>query len=443
MNSKQLYNLIETIAAASKKTDKERLLREADCPELREILVAAYDPTINYYIKKIPSVVNGTNNFCDSGRELLWALSSRRVTGHEAQNALAQYLGTLNIESKELLTRIIRRDLRSGFSVSTINKVFPKLLKEVPYMRCSLLSKVDTSKWDWGEGHLSQVKMDGMFCNLTVTDDGYVTLTSRQGSEFEPEEFSELISHAETYFERDYQYHGELLVVNSVGDILPREVGNGLLNSVLKGGSLPDGYFAKFVAWDMVDLAVIEGNAKSTKPYVDRFKQLCSIPKSESFDTVETKRIFSLEQAFEHYRDALSRGLEGTIIKNKDALWRDGTSREQLKLKLEVDVDLEIIGFTQGNGKNTDTFGSVETATRDRLLKVDVSGFTDEMRLYIHLHRDELLGTIMTVRGNEIMYGDTSSIFLPRFCELRTDKTVSDSFAEVVEQFENAKKGIK
>lgn len=440
MNSKQLYTLIETIAAASKKTDKERLLREADCPELREILVATYDPTLNYYIKKIPSVVNGDKNFCDSGRELLWALSSRRVTGHEAQNALAQYLGTLNIESKELLTRIIRRDLRAGFSVATINKVFPKLLKEVPYMRCSLLSKVDTSKWDWSEGHISQIKMDGMFCNLTVTDDGYVSLTSRQGSEFPSEEFVDTI---ENNFERGYQYHGELLIVKFDGTVLPREIGNGILNSVLKGGSIPAQHYPKFVAWDMVELDVIQGELKSTKPYVDRFKQLCSIPKSESFDTVETKRVFSLEQAFEHYRDALSRGLEGTIIKNKDALWRDGTSREQLKLKLEVDVDLEIIGFTRGNGKNADTFGSVETATRDRLLKVDVSGFSDEMRLYIHLHRDELLGTIMTVRGNEIMYGRVASLFLPRFCELRGDKTVADSFAEVVEQFENAKKGIK
>lgn len=440
MNSSQIFDLIETIAAASKKTDKERLLREADCPELREILVSAYDPTINYYIKKIPSVVCGDKNFCDSGRELLWALSSRRITGHEAQNALAQYLGTLNIESKELLTRIIRRDLRAGFSVSTINKVFPKLLREVPYMRCSLLSKVDTSKWGWVDGHISQIKMDGMFCNLTVTDDGYVTLTSRQGSEFPSEEFVDVV---ENNFERDYQYHGELLIVKFDGTVLPREIGNGILNSVLKGGSIPAQHYPKFVAWDMVELDVIQGELKSTKPYVDRFKQLCSIPKSESFTTVETKRIFSIEQAFEHYRDALSRGLEGTIIKNKGALWRDGTSREQLKLKLEVDVDLEIIGFTRGNGKNADTFGSVETATCDRLLKVDVSGFSDEMRLYIHLHRDELLATIMTVRGNEIMYGDPASIFLPRFCELRNDKTIADSFAEVVEQFENAKKGIK
>lgn len=443
MNSKQLYNLIETIAAASKKTDKERLLREADCQELREVLEMAYNPTINYYIKKIPSVVCGDKNFCDSGRELLWALSSRRVTGYEAQNALAQYLGTLNIESKELLTRIIRRDLRAGFSVATINKVFPKLLREVPYMRCSLLSKVDTSKWDWGEGHLSQVKMDGMFCNLTVTDDGYVTLTSRQGSEFEPEEFSELISHAGACFKKGYQYHGELLVINSVGDTLPREVGNGLLNSVLKGGSLPEGHYAKFVAWDMVDIEVIEGHSKCKERYKERFYRLIQIQRSDVFDTVETKRIFSLEQAYEHYRDALSRGLEGTIIKNKDALWRDGVSKDQLKLKLEFEVDLKITGFTQGNGKNSSTFGSISMESSDGLVKVDVSGMSDDLRMYAHLHREELLDTIATVKANDITKSSPASLYLPRLVEFRLDKVEADSFARIVEQRENAKKGIK
>lgn len=444
MNSSQLFDLIETIAASPKKTDKERLLKEADCPELRRVLVATYNPRINYYIKKVHSTQSKLDGECFDAQtyHTLDMFSSRQWTGNEALEQLKIELENLNPKSKELLSRIIKRDLRCGINVSSINKVFKDLIPETPYMRCSLLSKVDTSKWDWQKGVFSQTKFDGMFCNVTVLD-GIVLLTSRQGSEFPIEEFVDLAEHMLEFAEVGNQYHGELLVIDPNGNVLPREIGNGLLNSVLKGGTIPAGHYAKFIAWDMVELDVIEGKKKCDKEYWKRLRQLNQVRQSEVFEVSKTRILHSLDEAYLHYQELLDQDQEGSIIKNPNMLWRDGTSKDQLKLKLEFEVDLKITGFTQGNGKNANTFGSISMESSDGLVKVDVSGMPDDLRMYAHLHREELLDTIASVKANDITKSNPASLYLPRLVEFRLDKTVADSFEQIVEQRENAKKGIK
>jgi ATP-dependent DNA ligase len=42
------------------------------------------------------------------------------------------------------------------------------------------------------------------------------------------------------------------------------------------------------------------------------------------------------------------RGLEGTIIKAANAGWKDGKPY-QIKMKLEMDIDLRIVGFNYGS----------------------------------------------------------------------------------------------
>lgn len=442
MNSSQLYDLIELIAATPKKTEKERLLKEADCPELRRVLKMAYDPTINYYIKKVPSSgVHQNENFSDLTWLMLDSLARREVTGNEALDNLEATLDFLNLKSKELLTRIIKRDLRAGFSVSTINKVFPKLVREVPYMRCSLLSKVDTSGWDWAGGIFSQTKLDGMFCNISVVDSDTIVMTSRQGTEFPIEDFVDLTEHILTFAEAGYQYHGELVMIDTEGNVLPREIGNGIFNSVLKGGVIPAGHYPKYIVWDMVELEVVEGRKKCNTPYCDRYDCVNEIQRAVFFHAAPTRILHSLDEAYQHYQELLAEGQEGSIIKNPNMLWRDGTSKEQLKLKLEFEVDLKIVGFTQGNGKNANTFGSISMKSSDGLLKVDVSGMSDDLRMYAHLHREELLDTIATVKANDITKSSPASLYLPRLVDFRSfEKTVADTLDEIIAQRDNAKK---
>lgn len=444
MNSKEIYQLLETINNSPKKTDKIRLLQEADCPELRRVLVAAYDPKTNYFIKKIPVVKSEVDaNFDGLVYQTLDCISSRVFTGNGAISELAVELKNLNVESQELLSRIILRDLRCGISAATINKAIPGLIKEYPYMQYSLFNKVDTSKWDWKQGIYAQIKLDGMYASINHYSDGSVVGLSRQGTELPEKYLNSIYGELNSNFPYGYQYQGEILVIGEDG-FLPREVSNGLMNSICKGGELPSGVYLYFIIWDMIPLEVIEGSVDCKQTYRSRFIGLASLIRDwGSISIVKTKRVHSLEEAFKVYQQALAGGEEGIMLKDHSLLWKDHKTTKGVKLKLEVTVDLEIIGFTTGKGKNANTFGAVSCQSREGLLKVDVSGFSDEMRLYTNLHREELLGTIMSVSGNDLTKIEPASIFLPRFKELRTDKTVADSLEEIQAQFELAKMGVK
>jgi len=233
------------------------------------------------------------------------------------------------------------------------------------------------------------------------------------------------------------------------GKLLPREIGNGILTSVLKGGKFESNEHAVIDVWDQIPY----GADSDPRPYKQRYVSLLSqLTGPLLIQMIETKIVFSLAEAMEHYNEALARGLEGTIIKNPAGVWKNTTSKDQVKMKLEIDVDLKIVGFTAGKGKNAATFGSITCQTSEGLLEVNVSGFKDKKergvltREEIWNMKDDLLNTIMTVRANSIMPPTKSnpkySLFLPRAVEFRADKTEADSLKMVQEQFDNAVKGV-
>jgi DNA ligase-1 len=171
--------------------------------------------------------------------------------------------------------------------------------------------------------------------------------------------------------------------------------------------------------------------------------------KNDCVSLVDTRIIYSVEEAVAHLEEMVSLGLEGTVLKDGDGIWEDKTSKNCIKLKIVADgIDLEIIGYTEGKNKNKELFGSVMCQSSDGLLRVNISGFTDDMRLYIHNNRERLIGTIMTVKANSITVPSKNneyySLFLPRFEELREgDKDVADDLGRIQEIFKVAVLDVK
>ena len=236
------------------------------------------------------------------------------------------------------------------------------------------------------------------------------------------------------------QYHGELLVLRD-GQVLPREIGNGVLNSVLSGGNFASNERPIYMIWDAIPLQSVVTKGKYEVAYIKRLaaiNRMLKLKAGEYVAMIDTRVYHSLSDAYGHYRELLLKGKEGTIIKNPHAIWKDGTSKEQVKLKLEFEVELEVVGFEAGNGKNADTFGALQCQSSCGQLKVNVSGFTDAKRLEIHENRDDWTGGVITVRANSIMRPSESSefhsLFLPRFIERRLDKTTADDMARIEAQ---------
>lgn len=455
-NSTVVFDLIEDIASNSSKNDKTSLLSAAlgDANTghfVRRVLDYTYNPFKRYGVRKLPAVTVSASTedaeFNESTWNLLDDLKDRLLTGSAAQEAIAQELQRLNPKPAELLRRIIRKDLRAGFGESTISKVAKGLIPSFPYMRCSLPSHTDLTKWDWERGIISQEKADGMFANVNLDSAG-AQMTSRQGTPFPDEGFEDLLAEVEQRFDANTQTHGEILVCDPNGKILAREIGNGMINSVLQGGSWPEGHYPTLQVWDQIPLSVVTPKGKYDMTYERRLGglhlSLKAIP-GKLISLVPTKIVYSLKEAYAHYKELLLSGKEGTIIKRREMIWRDHTSKDQIKLKLEADCELEVLDFVPGDetGKHKDTFGSLRCGSSCRKLIVDVAGFKDDKRLEIHKKGEAYKGTILTVRSNAILYSDNlekkaHSLFLPRFVDERFDKSVADDLVRIEEQFANA-----
>jgi DNA ligase-1 len=450
MNSQSIFQHIDEIARTSSKNEKQALVKEhSSDPEFCKVLEYAYNPFKTYGIAAIPNRADEmgiARSFTSETWMILDLLIARKLTGNAAREAVQDHIDSLDIQSAELFRRILKKDLRAGFSESTINKAIKGLIPDFPYMRCCLPKDTNLNQFDWLNGVISQEKADGMFANINYEIDGLVTITSRQGSPFPIKPFAKLLDEVGKRLCIGAQHHGELLVKKG-GKILPREQSNGVLNSVLKGGEFEHDEHPIYQVWDAIPLSAVVTKGKVDVPYSERLKALIWLLESfsgEFVSLIPTRIVRSLPEAYAHYAELLKQGKEGTIIKDPHAIWRDGTSKQQVKLKLEVDVDLVVVGFLPGEGKNAATFGSIVTQSSDGLLEVAVSGFTDQARKDIHANAESMIGSIMAVKANSIMNpskeGEKHSLFLPRFVEFRTDKTEADSLQRVKDQFESAVK---
>jgi DNA ligase-1 len=441
-----LFAKIEAIALTPGKKDKQALVAQFSEYE-RSIVKLALDPTVNYYIKKLPPpTTSGTAEWEEAEFKLLADLAARRIGGNAAHEQIGFSLRELSPDSGELLRRVILKDLRCGAGTTITNAAFPGLIPDFAYMRCTLPKDSNYEKWDWSVGIISQLKANGMFARIDHDSDGNVLITTRQGNTFPRDALNLLAEDVQWTTPRGTQIHGELTVWKG-GVLQSRAEGNGLLNSLQNDGEIPVGYDIRFDAWDLIPLAaaVVKGSCKL--PYKGRYQTLLghiTTAGRSRIQAIESRLVFSKAEAMEHYRQVLAQKLEGTVVKHPDAIWRDGDSKDQVKFKLEVDVDLKITGFREGtDGKRTaDTFGSVVCQSLDGELEVAVSGFKREMELYLHENRDSVLGKIMCVRANEVSLPSESnvkhSLFHPRFVELRNDKYEADTLPEVIAQFEAA-----
>lgn len=452
MNSSKTLVWIDRIAALSGKNDKLKLLDSAIGHEFfARVCEYAYDPFKTYGLRQIPersaSQFGGSdcdNDFDEEVFAMLDNMAARRLTGNAAKQAVQETLNMLNEQSADLLTRILRKDLRAGFSESSINKVCAGLISEFPYQRCSLPKDAKFQTWQWESGAISQEKADGMFANGDHELSGNVSLRSRQGTEFPMEKFPEIEREIRERLTPGYQQHGEIVVFRD-GVLCARQDGNGVMNHVLSGGDFAPNERPVYMVWDQIPLSSVMKKGKCDTPYKVRFGSLLQQLKrvgGSSVMVIPTRIVKSLGEAYKHAGELMKAGKEGSVVKNPLGIWKDGTSKDQIKLKLEFEVDLIITGIVPGRAgtKNAGRAGSLSCKTSDGKLLTDVTVKNEAMRLKVDENPDDWIGRVIAVTANDITEPSDSnplhSLFLPRMSEAnyRTDKTTADCLARVIAQ---------
>jgi DNA ligase-1 len=348
---------------------------------------------------------------------------------------LSNQYSFLDTEGQELLELLIKRSIGAGVGDTMILKVFPDLYFIPPYQRCSLMDAKVKDRFTKLDSFVVQRKEDGSFCYLVKEVGKAPEAITRAGSKY-PTEFVEKLARG---LPDGYVIIGELLVEED-GVELDRKTGNGILNSVLKGGDCSPDLSFKLSAWDCITPEEFK-IGKSNQPYSQRFSDLDWVWEH----IVPTKYVKTLKEAYAIYSKFTAEGKEGAILKTTDFKWASGTSKDCVKLKIEFEVDLEVVAIHEGTGKASGMMGSITLRSSDGLIVTDCgSGFSNSDRVDWWSDKDARIGSIVTIKGNDIISkreNEVKSIFLPIYLEHRLDKTVADSYYRCVEQLEAAKQG--
>lgn len=436
-----IIEVVQKLRETPGKLAKEDILRHAieSTKHFKEFLRMTYSPTIRYNVLKIPTY-RKAKDFSDLGighiivNKMLDVLITRKKTGEEAAKHLTFLLESLNGYDAEALELMIGRDIQAGCATGSINRVCPKLIPEYPVMLCepwddALAAKIQFPAY-------SQIKMDGARGNIIVREKD-VSTRSRNGKEFG---LDEAFAWLGTKAPGNYVLDGEFLVAAEDGNgFIPRKEGNGILNKCAQGkASASELKRVTFVIWDEIELKNFDEDTEMQVPYNQRFAVLTKFVaalKTPQIQLVETRVVNNLDEVQAHYKSARARKLEGVIFKSSTVFWKNGRSKEQLKVKAVEECDLLVVGMDEGVKKNTGRMGALVCESADGKLKVAVgTGFTDVERQTLWDNKADVIGKIVAVQYNEKITRnkrEAVSLFLPRFIEIRTDKTEADTLDKI------------
>lgn len=403
---------------------KIALLREYDCPELRELLVSAFDTFKVYGIKKLnykeaPETLVYLPN---KHKELLNILEmlTKTNTNDEIRQVVIDFLDSTPNPQQKIYYDIIVKDLLIGATAKTINKAFGCNL--IPNFE--LMSSESYSEENLDTERIVQPKFDGYRC-LGVKQGNIINFYSRNGNVIPLQNISkELLK-----IKGDFVLDGELVATT-------RTKTSGICNSLIKGNKVITDEDLCFHIFDFLDYNEYKSEKFST-PQKERLLNLSLfllnnkvnpkfIKESPSALTYSTKEVMEL------YREARDRGEEGIMVKDPQGLYETKRSSNWLKVKAINSCTLQVIGKFEH--KHGNTLGGFECITSDGVPVNVGNGFTDEDRKFFWEAKTN--GIFIEVLFNEIQYDKEGKpfIFLPRFKEVRTDKEEADSIEKILKE---------
>ena len=438
--------MIHTIMAELNKSNSTNhklavLKKYKDDKFLQRVLKMTYDSVEYTYgvtvpqIEKFTGTPSGKSNLTYALDKLADEVSTRNVTGHAALQFVADLLSDLNDKDVDLMKKIINRDLRVNFGKTLITKVWSDLINKPIYMRCDVYSSKTAKNIKFPA--IVQLKADGTYREFMVKN-GEISSRSRSGESYEyPVIFEGMRNYP------DGVYTGEL----TVRGIEDRSKGNGLINS-----DEPPHDDIILDLWDYItiDEYFLAGKKdKKNTPkttYKDRWDALVKIViehQGQNIRLIDTHVVPSLKRALEITSGYMNSGFEGAILKDMEGVFKDGTSKQQLKLKLKIDCEMRITGFQEGTvgTKREGKVGSILFENDEGTIKGKTSGFSDEQLNEFTAKQSELIGKVMTVQFNDLSKAEGNDYYAlshPRFIEIRNDKDETDTLAKVLKLREMA-----
>jgi len=392
----------------------------------------AYNPFHVFGVRQVAETQNLTGR--DNPWPRFWAvlegLRTRSITGHAARDAIEAVSQEFDSEEwNGLCRRVIIKDLRCGISEKTLNKVLGKTEWKIPTFTCQLATDSNDHASKMTGIKRIECKLDGVRV-LALCTKNTVTLFSRNGKQFE--NFPDIEAQLSRVKNR--------ISLETKGPfVLDGEIVGESFQALMKQAQRKNNAKTKdmnYYIFDVIPLADFERgfwNAQQHKrtlmleinqAEIEAESNLRIMPgMNVDLDTAEGHDVM---QRFAE--DAVTQGFEGIMIKDVGAPYECKRSSFWMKWKPVMTVDLNIVGFEEGTGRNLGRLGAIicEGTDNDRLIRVNVgSGLSDVNRDEYWGARDDLLGQVIEVAADAVTQNQDGSYSLrfPRFVRFRGFET--------------------
>ena len=389
----------------------------------------AYNPYYVFGVKKVPETegLTGKPNPWPKFWGMLEGLRTRSLTGHNAKTAI-EFMSEQfdSVEWNGLARRVIIKDLRCGITERTLNKVLENTEWRIPVFECQLATDSEKHAGKMtGQKRIEQ-KLDGVrvLAVLTATS---TNLYSRNGKPFE--NFPHIVE------QLDSIKHRILPLTYKKGIVLDGEIIGESFQALMKQAQRKSDVKTDGMVYSVFDIIPIDDFERGFWN-AQQYKRLAELEENRSiFDSTDCVRIMDgitvdLDTAEGHdimrryATDAVDAGFEGIMIKDLGAPYECRRSTFWMKWKPTITVDLNIIGFEEGTGRNLGRLGAIicEGIDDDRNIRVNVgSGFSDSDRDGYWSARNELLGNVVEVMADAVTQNQdgTYSLRFPRFVRFR------------------------
>ena len=392
----------------------------------------AYNPFHVFGVRQVAETQNLTGR--DNPWPRFWAvlegLRTRSITGHAARDAIEAVSQEFDSEEwNGLCRRVIIKDLRCGISEKTLNKVLGKTEWKIPTFTCQLATDSNDHASKMKGTKRIECKLDGVRV-LALCTKNTVTLFSRNGKQFE--NFPDIEAQLSRVKNR--------ISLETKGPfVLDGEIVGESFQALMKQAQRKDNAKTKdmnYYIFDVIPLADFERgfwNAQQHKRTLMLEINQAEIEAESNLRIMHGMNV-DLDSAEGHNvmqrfaEDAVTQGFEGIMIKDVGAPYECKRSSFWMKWKPVMTVDLNIVGFEEGTGRNLGRLGAIicEGTDNDRLIRVNVgSGLSDVNRDEYWGARDDLLGQVIEVAADAVTQNQDGSYSLrfPRFVRFRGFET--------------------
>lgn len=398
---REVKEIFDRIASVSAKSSKEAILKQNKDNELfKECLRYTYDKDLKFKIsKKSINVVKGESKW-DDLFSMLDELATSNIN-NDLKNNVHKFLYNLDEDVRDLVIKILWKDLKCGISIKTITKCIPGLLYDFQVMKASAWN--DKTKGQFikkakEQGYMMMIKRNGERGEV-IKENGKVIIKTRQNKIYEG--LVELEKAFEFMPDNTF-YEGELLAFEPNG----KEWGTSedqfkLTNKILHTkGDKHEIYIELF---DMIPLDDFKKGFSNTKA-IDRKNNLKSIVEEVNNELIKFAEIIyngTNTDLIEEKLQEVSNGSkhEGLMILLNDSIYESKRVNYSLKVKLWNTMDLKVIGLKESLEK-PNTLGSLIVDFKGE--EQGVSGITDELKNKWWNEPDSIIGEVIEVKYKSI-----------------------------------------